>query len=74
MHKHPRTLQYSTHSIKATTTTPSYPSGEPNPFFNFNEDHFTDIHLPETEGNQLGSWGDQLNFSALELQRKKEIS
>ena len=49
-------------------TTPSYSSGEANPYFNFEENNFADMPLPRTEENQSASWGDQLNSSALELQ------
>ena len=48
--------------------TPSYSSGEPNSFFNFKENNFADMSVPETEENQFDSWNDQQNSSALELQ------
>jgi hypothetical protein len=47
---------------------PSYSSGEPNPFFNFKEDNFNDMPLPRTDENPFHSWEEQLSSSALELQ------
>ena len=51
-------------------TSLSYSSGEPNPFFNFKEDNFTDMPLPRTAGdeNPFNIWEEQLSSSAFELQ------
>ena len=48
-------------------TTPSYSSGEANPYFNFEENNFVDNPFTGAEENP-NDWNDQLNSSALELQ------